>query len=391
MKTSPKHEPTAPSRPAGTESPGPIVRALATFGLPAFRPPQHQVIEHVLSGRSALVVMPTGGGKSLCYQLPALLQEGLTLVVSPLIALMKDQVDALLERNIPATFINSSLPWEQQRQRLEQLRQGQLKLVYVAPERFRSESFNQAIADAPISLLAVDEAHCISQWGHDFRPDYHELGRIRELLKPRATLALTATATPRVQKDIVVQLGLQAAKVFVSGFDRPNLFLEVEECASMREKADRVAWTIERTPGPVIVYCSTRKAVEEIAAKLSAQFTRVGFYHAGLTDAARERVQEDFADGAVDVLVPPTPSAWASKSRTFEPSFTTHSPHRWKPITRRPGGPDATASRPAACCSITTPIAPFPISSSRTAIPNVGSSSRCGACWAAVALSLRTR
>lgn len=275
----------------------------ARFGLDHFREGQREVVETALSGRHALVVMPTGGGKSLCYQLPALLLDGVTLVVSPLIALMKDQVDALVDLGLPATFVNSSLAPAEQRSRLRQVAEGRIKLLFVAPERLRSDLFWQALESAPVSLFAVDEAHCISQWGHDFRPDYLALGQGRERLGNPVTLALTATATPRVRKDIVAQLGVEEASVFVSGFERENLFLEVYKASGKRDKLARLSQVIDALTGPAIVYCATRRAVEEVAADLSRLYVGVGHYHGGVNDAQRMSVQDDFMDGELNLLV----------------------------------------------------------------------------------------
>jgi ATP-dependent DNA helicase RecQ len=193
------------------------------FQLDAFREGQRDVITALLAGRSTLAVMPTGRGKSLCYQLPAMILPGVTLVVSPLIALMKDQVDALTSRGISATYINSSLDFDELRRRLDGMRQGAYKLVYVAPERFKQRTFLDALRGVTVSLFAVDEAHCLSQWGHDFRPDYLKLRAAREACGTPVVLAATATATPEVREDIVRQLGLDDPAVVVSGFDRPNL------------------------------------------------------------------------------------------------------------------------------------------------------------------------
>src|SRR5947208_8742614 len=197
------------------------------FHFADFREGQEQIIEALLSRRDVVAVMPTGSGKSLCYQLPAMMLEGVTLVVSPLIALMKDQVDALQARGLPATFINSSIDPIKQRTRIDALRRAQFKLVYVAPERFRSSRFIEALQSVGISLFAVDEAHCISTWGHDFRPDYLRLRGVIKALGGVQTLALTATATPYVRSDIIEQLGLRKPQAFVSGFDRPNLSIDV--------------------------------------------------------------------------------------------------------------------------------------------------------------------
>src|SRR6476661_11290791 len=210
------------------------------FGFDDFREGQREVISSILAGKDAVVVMPTGSGKSLCYQLPAMILEGATLVVSPLIALMKDQVDALRARGLPATFINSSIPEPEQRARIESLRRREHKLVYVAPERFRSGRFNSALQQIPISLFAVDEAHCISTWGHDFRPDYLRLRHVIRSLGNIRTLALTATATPYVRSDIIQQLGLESPQTFISGFDRPNLSIEVIHTQRERQKISRI-------------------------------------------------------------------------------------------------------------------------------------------------------
>src|SRR5258708_1096734 len=193
------------------------------FGLEQFRPGQREVIEQVLQGRDVLCVMPTGGGKSLCYQLPALLLPGLTLVVSPLIALMKDQVDGLTQRGVRATLINSTIDPAEQNARMAEIELGRYDLVYVAPERFRSTRFVEAMAKVRPALLAVDEAHCISEWGHDFRPDYARLGLARRKMGAPPCIALTATATDLVPRDIAAQLDLREPAPFVTGFDRPNL------------------------------------------------------------------------------------------------------------------------------------------------------------------------
>src|SRR5258708_14912261 len=208
------------------------------FGLEQFRPGQREVIENVLGGRDVLCVMPTGGGKSLCYQLPALLLPGPTLVVSPLIALMKDQVDALLERGLRATLLNSSLDPAEQRAGILEIEAGQYDLVYVAPERFRSGRFVESMAKIKPALLAVDEAHCISEWGYDFRPDYARIGLARKKLGAPPCIALTATATDLVRRDIADQLDLRDHAQFVTGFDRPNLTYAVTEA---RRDADKLA------------------------------------------------------------------------------------------------------------------------------------------------------
>jgi ATP-dependent DNA helicase RecQ len=273
------------------------------FGFDQFREGQGEVIQAVLEGRDSMVVMPTGGGKSLCYQLPALMIDGVTLVVSPLIALMKDQVDALASRGIAATFINSSLSFAETSQRLAAVRQGRCKLLYVAPERFRSEAFTKAIAEANVKLLAVDEAHCISHWGHDFRPDYLKLKDASERLGRPQTLALTATATPRVRDDIKRQLSLGDARIFIAGFDRPNLALRVLHPGTEKEKLAALKQIISGSPGSGIVYTATRRSVEQLTAKLKMAGLQAEAYHAGMNEAERTRAQESFMSGRSRAIV----------------------------------------------------------------------------------------
>ncbi len=247
--------------------------------------------------------MPTGSGKSLCYQLPAMILDGVTLVVSPLIALMKDQVDALQARGLPATFINSSLSEPEQRARIESLRRRAHKLVYIAPERFRSSRFTSALQSIPVSLFAVDEAHCISMWGHDFRPDYLRLKHVIRSLGRTQTIALTATATPYVRSDIIQQLGLSQPQTFVSGFDRPNLSIEVVHTEKEKEKISRIRHLAQKTSGSGIVYASTRKAVEQVGRELKTAGLSVSTYHAGMSDGLRVKAQEDFMNGRTQMIV----------------------------------------------------------------------------------------
>jgi ATP-dependent DNA helicase RecQ len=272
------------------------------FGFDEFRPAQKQVVDNIFDGRSVLAVMPTGSGKSLCYQLPALALPGLTLVVSPLIALMKDQVDQLVHLGLPATVINSSISREQQRHRLEQAASGKIKLLYVAPERFQNSDFHRTITQTRVSLFAVDEAHCISLWGHDFRPDYLRLKSVLTDLKSPPVLALTATATPAVRKDILTQLGLRNAIEIVSGFDRPNLHLEVREVTTT---ADKVRSIVDLSRwGPLgIVYAGTRKNVEDLHGHLRRAGIVTAAYHAGLSAADRKAVQERFMRSQECVIV----------------------------------------------------------------------------------------
>jgi ATP-dependent DNA helicase RecQ len=272
------------------------------FGFDAFLDGQEEVVDQIISGQDGLVVMPTGGGKSLCYQLPALCLEGVTLVVSPLIALMKDQVDALQARGIAATMINSTLSWPEQRDRIERMKAAEYKLVYIAPERFRAESFMAALADVNIALFAVDEAHCLSQWGHDFRPEYMRLGRVLDHLGRPQALALTATATPVVRKDILEVLALRSPFETLSGFSRPNLSLSITSVDKRAKKYNRLREIISEWKTGV-VYCSTRKRVEEVAETLHGWGVRCIAYHGGMSEAEREQTQNDFISKKADVAV----------------------------------------------------------------------------------------
>jgi ATP-dependent DNA helicase RecQ len=272
------------------------------FGFRDFREPQGEVISGILKGKDVFVVMPTGGGKSLCYQLPAILLDGVTVVVSPLVALMKDQVDALVARGLSATLINSTISAAEQQHRIRRMREGEFKLVYIAPERFRSRSFLEALGQITIGLFAIDEAHCISQWGHDFRPDYFRLGSVLEVLGRPQVAAFTATATPEVRTDIVKRLGLEDPTVFVAGFARPNLRFIVTEIDRESEKYNRLRELIRRHRTG-IVYCATRKRVDQVSAELKSWGIRVVSYHGGIDDAAREAAQTRFTQSDCDVAV----------------------------------------------------------------------------------------
>ena len=276
---------------------------LDTFGYPDFRPSQIRAVQAVLSGRDSLIVLPTGGGKSLCYQVPALIREGLTVVLSPLISLMKDQVDALQRKGVLAAFINSTLSVREVADRMARASDGSLKLLYLAPERMEAGRTLQALVEIGVSLLAVDEAHCISEWGHDFRPSYRRIGLLRERLGTPQTVALTATATPNVRIDIVRQLTLHDAEVVVAGFDRINLTYYVTATRTQPDK-DKTAITLLRAvDGPAIVYAPTRKAVERVTAVLVRGRIRAVAYHAGLDVALRQRAQDAFMQERARVIV----------------------------------------------------------------------------------------
>jgi ATP-dependent DNA helicase RecQ len=270
------------------------------FGYPTFRPLQNEIISASLAGRDVFALLPTGGGKSLCFQLPALLRDGLTIVVSPLIALMKDQVDSLTASGISATFLNSTLGEKESRQRFAKLYAGEYKLLYVAPERLMLDSFVDRLGDFNVCHLAIDEAHCISEWGHDFRPEYRQLAQLRDRFPTIPFTALTATATSRVRDDIVRELRLQDPATFVASFNRPNLTYHV---VTKEGGLKQLLGIIESRPGESgIIYCASRKSVETLAQKLTAHGILAAPYHAGLTAETRARNQERFLRDDVHVI-----------------------------------------------------------------------------------------
>jgi ATP-dependent DNA helicase RecQ len=273
------------------------------FGYDEFRPGQLTAIQSIVAGRDTVVVLPTGGGKSLCYQVPALMLPGLTVVISPLISLMKDQVDALVRRGIPATFVNSTLTAGEVSERMGRVYRGETKLLYLAPERFGFGDLADRLSKVGVSLLAVDEAHCISEWGHDFRPSYLKIGSIRDKLRARCTMALTATATPRVRSDIVHNLELSDPQVIVTGFDRTNLTYYVAPARADDDKDDLLVRFLRERQGLAVVYASTRKSVERIAQLLNRNRIPAAAYHAGLDDDHRHEVQESFMKEKVRAIV----------------------------------------------------------------------------------------
>lgn len=273
------------------------------FGFSAFRPGQQAVIDCLLAGRSALAIFPTGGGKSLCYQLPALLLDGLTLVISPLIALMKDQVDALRERGILAARFDSSIGPAEAQAIFRQLADGSLKLLYIAPERLANERFLNRLRGRQIALLAIDEAHCISEWGHNFRPEYMKIARLAEELKVGRVLTLTATATPDVAADIRRAFNIAESDLIRTSFHRPNLHLTVSSCPAPERRQLLLQRLLERSPGPAIVYVTLQKTTEEVAAFLGAEGVAARAYHAGMKNEERTAVQEAFMAGQINVVV----------------------------------------------------------------------------------------
>ena len=262
------------------------------FGYDKFRPLQEEIIRDALAGRDVFVLMPTGGGKSLCFQLPALLRSGLTIVVSPLISLMKDQVDALQTSGIAATFLNSSLDRDESSERLRKLNRGECRLLYVAPERLMLDGFLERALNWNIEQIAIDEAHCISEWGHDFRPEYRELRKLRRHLPDVPIMALTATATDRVRKDIVNQLHLPEARCYVASFNRPNLTYRVLAKSSPYEQV--LTFIRARPDESGIVYCASRKTADSLAKKLNSDGVKAKPYHAGLEVKDRAKHQEQF-------------------------------------------------------------------------------------------------
>ncbi len=275
------------------------------FGYDTFRPGQRQIVEEALQNRDLLIIMPTGGGKSLCFQLPALLKPGLTVVVSPLIALMQDQVDALQDNGIGATFLNSSLSWEDVRSREFAILKGKIKLLYVAPERLLGEKFlpflEQVRSQIGISAFAIDEAHCVSEWGHDFRPEYRQMKQLRQRYPDVPILALTATATGRVRQDIIQQLTLKQPGIHVASFNRPNLYYEVQP--KQRQSYNQLLKQVRFHKGSGIIYCLSRRKVDEIAFRLQQDGISALPYHAGLSDEDRSINQTRFIRDDVEVMV----------------------------------------------------------------------------------------
>lgn len=272
------------------------------FGYTSFRPGQDAVIRSLLAGRDSLAIMPTGAGKSLCFQIPALLMDGVTVVISPLLSLMKDQVDALAAQHVAATYINSLCTFAELQERFRLLRQGRVKLVYVSPERLQNEFFTNFMRTVPVAMVVVDEAHCVSQWGHDFRPGYRLIKDCIASLPVRPVVgAFTATATEHVKNDMLTLLGLGRPEIFIGGFDRPNLYFRVVQTP---HKTDFVlSYLAAHKEDSGIIYAATRKETDKVYTALMKAGVKAGRYHAGLTDEERQRAQENFTYDRVQVMV----------------------------------------------------------------------------------------
>lgn len=272
------------------------------FGYTSFRPGQHEVIQTLLDGRDCLAIMPTGAGKSICFQLPALMMPGVTLVISPLISLMKDQVDSLVNQEIPATYINSQCTFEEAKARFAAIRAGRVKLVYISPERLENEFFTSFMQSLPISMFIIDEAHCVSQWGHDFRPSYCAIKDwIAALPKRPVVGAFTATATEKVKEDMMNLLGLEKERIFIGGFDRPNLYFRVVR--TNRKLDFALSYVQQHREDSGIIYAATRKEVDRVYEELTQRGIRAGRYHAGLSDDMRRTMQDAFTYDRLQVIV----------------------------------------------------------------------------------------
>ena len=313
------------------------------FGYTQFRGNQEVVIKNILNGRNTFVIMPTGAGKSLCYQLPAMVNDGLAIVISPLIALMKNQVDSLNAYGINARFLNSTLSKGEITRLRKDALAGAIKLLYVAPESLSKEENIQFLQKVNVNFIAIDEAHCISEWGHDFRPEYRKIKTMIAQLGDMPVIALTATATPKVQLDIQKNLQMEEADVFISSFNRKNLYYEVRP--KKETKKQLIRFLKEHKGKSGIIYCLSRKKVEEIAELINVNGFKAAPYHAGLDSDVRMKNQDDFITKKSTSLWQPLPSVWASTNQTFVSWFTTMCLSHSKDITRKQAAVAVTAAK----------------------------------------------
>ena len=325
-----------------------------TFGFAGFRANQEAVCRAATEGRDVLLVMPTGAGKSLCYQLPAIARGGTGLVVSPLIALMDDQAAKLSGAGLRVARIHSGLPREDARQACRDYLDGKLQFLFIAPERMRVPGFPEMLARRKPALVAIDEAHCISAWGHDFRPDYRMLGDYLPALRPSPIIALTATATPTVQRDIVTQLQLRQPELFIHGFRRDNLAIEVVELSKPRRPEFIANYLSNKARRPAIVYAPSRKVAEELAGELGRRFPAAA-YHAGLDAVTRERVQRHFQSGKLEVVVATIAFGMGIDKADVRTVMHAAMPRRLRRTTRRSAAPAVMARPPRPSCSTPMP------------------------------------
>jgi len=329
--------------------------ARENLGFESLRPGQKEAVTAILDRHDTLVVRPTGSGKSAIYQIAGLLIKGSTVIVSPLIALQKDQVDSIAGQNsAEAVSVNSTQRIAEIRERLARVAQGKIEYIFLAPEQLRKSTTMKNLERANVSLFVVDEAHCISQWGHDFRPDYLRLGHVIEILGHPRVLALTATATPRVREEIIQRLGMRRPKIFVRGFDRPNIHLRVDHFQTGPEKRDALVHRVRWADKPGIIYTGTRKAAEEIVQALAAEQIDALFYHGGMKSKDRHQIQERFMSGGADVIVATNAFGMGVDKRTFDSCITTTLPIRSILITRRSAAPDGTGKMPRRFCFTAT-------------------------------------
>ncbi len=345
------------------------------YGYHAFRPHQREIVEDLIAGRDAFVLMPTGGGKSLCYQLPAMHRPGVAIVVSPLISLMKDQVDALVANGVAAAFYNSALGSQEARQVLARLHADELDLLYIAPERLMTPAFLERLADIDIALFAIDEAHCVSQWGHDFRPEYVQLGALRGHFSDIPLVALTATADPQTREDIVARSGAHQARRYVTSFDRPNIRYTVLEKHKPFDQLLRFLGVHRGEAG--IVYALSRKRVDEITHKLREQGVRPTPITPDCPPPTAAASRSASCATSCRWWWPRSPSAWASTSPMCASSCTTTSPRTSRGTTRRPGAPGATGCRPRRCCCTAPRTWPLPAGWWRTTPTRSSGASSC--------------